>query len=173
LPVGKKVCLRIYEDTKLLLRLNKMTERVITTDLSAARDLIREIIREVEAAGYDKDDCFAIRLATEEALINAIKHGNKFDRSRKIRVSTDIDSQRVEITIADEGEGFDPASVPDPTADENLEKPCGRGIMLMRAYMDEVIYNDKGNEVRMIRNRFSGLPKIRKTSANILERKDD
>ena len=95
------------------------------------------------------------------------------DRSRKIRVSTDIDSQRVEITIADEGEGFDPASVPDPTADENLEKPCGRGIMLMRAYMDEVIYNDKGNEVRMIRNRFSGLPKIQKTSANILERKDD
>jgi len=150
-----------------------MTEKVITTDLSAARDLIREIIREVEAAGYDKDDCFSIRLAMEEALINAIKHGNKFDRSRKIHVSTDIDSQRVEITIADEGEGFDPANVPDPTADENLEKPCGRGIMLMRAYMDKVIYNDKGNEVRMIKNRFSGLPRIRKTSISISEKSDE
>ncbi len=147
-----------------------MTEKTIDTDLTSARNLIEDLISQVEAAGYDRDDCFAIRLAMEEALINAIKHGNKFDRSRKIRVSTDIDTQRVVITIEDQGDGFDPASVPDPTIDENLEKPCGRGIMLMKAYMDEVIYNDKGNEVRMIKHRFSGLPRRRKTSKSISER---
>ncbi len=135
-----------------------MIEKSIPTDLTAARHLIEEILGRVEAVGYGEDDRFAIRLALEEALINAIKHGNKFDRTRKVTISADVGAERTTITVCDDGAGFDPEAVPDPTADENLEKPCGRGIMLMKAYMDEVSYNDRGNEVRMAKRRCSGLP---------------
>ena len=66
----------------------------------------------------------------------------------------DVDDRRASITITDQGRGFDPGQVADPTADENLEKPCGRGIMLMRAYMDEVQFRRGGQQVRLIkRNR--------------------
>ncbi len=125
--------------------------RVISTDLMAARRLAEEILGQVQTCGCSEEVCFAIRLALEEALSNAIKHGNRFDRRKKIHVSARIAPDRADITVADEGEGFDPALVPDPTADENLEKPCGRGIMLMRAYMDEVKYNDQGTKVRMVK----------------------
>ena len=126
---------------------------VIPTDLGAARKLAEELLECVQAKGYRPEVLFAIRLALEEALSNAIKHGNRFDRSKKITVSSCVEPDRAAITVADEGGGFDPAGVPDPTADENLEKPCGRGIMLMRAYMDEVVFNDSGNEVRMVKRR--------------------
>ena len=135
-----------------------MIEKSILTDLTAARHLTEEILARAESAGYSEDDRFAIHLALEEALINAIKHGNKFDHTRKVTVSVDVGDERTTITVCDEGSGFNPAAVPDPTLDENLEKPCGRGIMLMRAYMDEVAYNDCGNEVRMAKRRCSGLP---------------
>lgn len=127
-----------------------MVKRVISSDLDAARQLAEDLLTQVESRGYAEDVCFAIRLAVK-ALINGIRHGSKFDRGKKITVSADVGEQRTAITVADEGEGFDPADVPDPTTDENLEKPTGRGIMLMRPYMDEVAYNDRGNEVRMVK----------------------
>ena len=131
---------------------------MIPTDLGAARRVAQKVLEKVEAQGHGEEVCFAIRLALEEALSNAVKHGNRFDAGKKITVSADVDGERAEITVADEGEGFDPGAVPDPTADENLEKPCGRGIMLMHAYMDKVQYNDRGTEVHMVK-RFSRGPR--------------
>ena len=130
-----------------------VTNCVIPSDPRAARRLAEEILSRVRSRGYGKEVCFAIRLALEEALINAIKHGNRSDPDKKVRVCAEVGEDLTAITVADEGEGFNPDSVPDPTADENLEKPCGRGIMLMRAYMDEVRFNDRGNEVRMIKRK--------------------
>ena len=103
--------------------------------------------------GYDDDACFAVKLAVEESVINAMKHGNKFDRSRCVQVCFDVCDECVCIRIKDEGEGFNPCSVPDPTSEENLAKPHGRGIMLMRAYMDEVDYDASGREVTMVRRK--------------------
>ncbi len=130
-----------------------LKKRIIPTDLVAARQLAQEVVGRLEERGFEEELCFAVRLALEEALSNAIKHGNRSDPHKRIMVSACIDDDGAAITVADEGNGFDPASVPDPTADENLEKPCGRGIMLMRAYMDKVEYNDRGNEVRIIKHR--------------------
>jgi serine/threonine-protein kinase RsbW len=118
-------------------------------------------IRHVQAAvqqamkhfGYDGDDCFAVRLALEESLINAIKHGNRFDPQRSVHVRFDVSPRRVRISVRDEGRGFDPAVVPDPTAEENLTKPNGRGIMLMRTYMDEIRFTARGREVIMVKKR--------------------
>ena len=133
-------------------------KKVIATNVEAARTTAEEVLGTLQANGYANSTLFAIRLALEEALVNAIKHGNRLDPRRRIRLWADIDERQVRITVADEGTGFDPAAVPDPTADENLEKPCGRGIMLMRAYMDEVEYNARGNEVCMVKRRPPAPP---------------
>jgi serine/threonine-protein kinase RsbW len=124
---------------------------VIGSDLKAARQAERRILDELARFGYSDAAAFAIRLALEEGLNNAINHGNRRDASRKVAVAYDIDAHRTSITITDQGNGFDPAAVPDPRADENLEKPAGRGIMLMHAYMDEVHFNELGNQVHMVK----------------------
>ncbi|MAE60967.1 MAG: anti-sigma regulatory factor [Planctomycetaceae bacterium] len=107
----------------------------------------------VSRHGFDQSSCFAIKLAVEEALINAIKHGNGGDESREIVVEINVSDKQACVGVTDEGVGFVPNGVPDPTLDENLEKPNGRGIMLMRAYMNEVTFNEAGNCVTMIKQR--------------------
>ena len=103
----------------------------------------------LHAGGFGEAASFAIRLALEEALVNGFRHGNKGDPTKSVTVRCAIDAQGAEIEVTDEGEGFDPGSVPDPTAEENIEIPSGRGIMLMRAYMSEVEYLPPGNRLRI------------------------
>lgn len=129
---------------------------VIASDLKAARKAERRLLSEVARCGYNGSTTFAIRLAVEEALNNAIKHGNRCDASKVVELIFDISPQQAVITISDQGDGFDPASIPDPTVEENLEKPYGRGIMLMHAYMDEVNFNEQGNQVRMVKHNAEG-----------------
>ena len=127
-------------------------ELVISSDLKAARKAERTVLSKLAQLGYTPSATFAVRLALEEGLNNAVNHGNGCSADKTVTISFDADSKRVAITIIDQGEGFDPAAVPDPRDDENLEKPSGRGIMLMRAYMDEVHFNDKGNQVHMVKH---------------------
>ena len=129
------------------------TEKTLPTHLGAIRAVEAELMARLLDLGYDEEHRFAVRLAIEEALVNAMKHGNRMDPSRQVRLRYCASPECVEISVADEGAGFDPAAVPDPTADENLRKPCGRGIMLMRAYMDEVSYSGSGQEVHMVKYR--------------------
>lgn len=121
----------------------------IPSDLLAARQPEQEVIEALGRFGYPEQAVFAIKLSLEEALVNAIKHGNQGDTSKSITVRYDVNAARAVITVADEGAGFCPDSVPDCTANENLNRPSGRGIMLMRAYMDQVHYSRRGNMVRM------------------------
>jgi len=123
----------------------------IASKLDQARQVEKELLSQADRFGYGDAAVFAIKLALEEALNNAIKHGNGFDATKTVEVTFDIDAEQAVVTITDQGKGFNPETVPDPTADENLEKPCGRGIMLMKAYMDEVEYNKKGNQVRLVK----------------------
>jgi serine/threonine-protein kinase RsbW len=126
---------------------------VIPSEFEAARSVEQLVLDELGQHGYGDSATFAVKLALEESLNNAIKHGNGGDASKTIEVSYDVDPHRVKITVTDEGGGFDPGCVPDPTVDENLEKPSGRGIMLMRFYMDEVSYNSSGSQVRMVKRK--------------------
>lgn len=126
---------------------------VITSDLHAARDVEEEVLRLAESLGYSKQCAFAIRLSLEEAIVNAHRHGNRCDGGKKITISYQIDRERAVIRIRDEGPGFDPTSVPDPTCPERICLPNGRGIMLMRCYLDEVAYNVPGNEVQLVKER--------------------
>jgi serine/threonine-protein kinase RsbW len=128
-------------------------EVVIHSDPTQARQVQEEIERRLKAHRYSEREIFSIRLALEEALVNAIKHGNRFDRKKKVQITYKVLPERFEILITDEGKGFDPASVPDPTAVENLERPCGRGLMLMRYYMSSVCFSAGGNTVSMMKLR--------------------
>lgn len=109
---------------------------------------------------YDRTSVFAIKLALEEALSNAFKHGNRNDPKKGVTLSFQVKKDAIVIEVEDEGEGFDLSTVPDPTATENLEIPCGRGITLMRAYMSEVTFEPPGNKVRLVYTR----PQARKAS---------
>jgi len=124
---------------------------VIASDPAEARVVQEQVEQLLQTRKVPERDVFCIKLALEEALVNAIKHGNQFDRSKKVRVSYRLLADRFEVAVSDDGPGFDPTEVPDPTAAENIERPCGRGLMLMRHYMSEVAYNSCGNGVIMSR----------------------
>lgn len=126
-----------------------MKTKIIPTDYECAQEIEETILDDVSGAGFAEADMFAIRLATEEAFANAIKHGNERDENKKLAISWECSAGEVTIVVADEGNGFTPDDVPDPTEHENLERSFGRGIMLIRSYMDEVVYNEKGNKLTM------------------------
>ncbi|HVW02575.1 MAG TPA: ATP-binding protein [Planctomycetaceae bacterium] len=128
-------------------------ELVIQSDTAAGHAVQERIIQRLEELMFSPRDVFGVRLALEEALMNAIKHGNRMDLSKSVKISCRMSPEFVRIEIEDEGEGFVPEEVPDPTADENLERPCGRGIMLMRSFMSLIEYNDVGNRVVLEKRR--------------------
>ena len=99
--------------------------------------------------GLDSDSTHWVSMAVRESVINAIKHGNRMSPDKSVDIKCWISDERVRIEIQDEGQGFDRTEVPDPTLLENLERPCGRGIMLMGAFMNLIEYNDQGNKVTL------------------------
>jgi serine/threonine-protein kinase RsbW len=125
------------------------TEVTIPSDTAEARRFQEEIEKSLQDRRVTEQEIFSVRLALEEALVNAIKHGNQLDRTKKVVISYRLTADRLDVRITDEGSGFDPADVPDPTDVENLDRPCGRGLMLMRHYMTEVNYSPSGNSVSM------------------------
>ena len=131
------------------------TQRIeLRNDRSAIESLERRVLEAVEDAGYPEASRFAVRLALEEAVVNAFRHGHRqLPEDTPIDVSWEVTPDRATIIVRDRGSGFEPGCVPDPTLDENLECPTGRGLMLMRAYMTEVRHNKAGNEVTMIYDR--------------------
>ena len=133
---------------------NQMFARsiVIDNEVAHVRQIQSEILAAAQAYSPRESDLFAIRLALEEALVNAIKHGNGSDPSRKVRIEYHVNPREVRIRIEDEGAGFDASEVPDPTLPENLERCTGRGILLMRHYMSQVEFQGRGNVVQMVKH---------------------
>ena len=111
------------------------------------KDLLRELI----PFKVHKDSIFDIRLAIEEALINAIKYGNKENNNKIIEVKLSADDEKVEIEIKDEGSGYDYQHIPIPVVDENLERLSGRGVYLIKKIMDKVAFLDKGSRIKMVK----------------------
>ena len=111
------------------------------------------ILAELRRCCFCDDAVFAIQLALEEALCNAVKHGNQCDESKSVTVRYAINEEQAVIIVRDEGPGFAHESVPDPTAPDRISLPNGRGIMLMRDYVDEVTFNERGNEVQLVKEK--------------------
>ncbi|MBN1124431.1 MAG: ATP-binding protein [Sedimentisphaerales bacterium] len=125
----------------------------IASNNTAVGRLCSRILSEAAENQYSEDHLFAIHLALEEALMNAAKHGNEMDPNKEVAVEYTITPEKLEISIADQGRGFDPGTLPDPRSEENLYKYGGRGVLLMRSYMDVVEFNEKGNCVYMVKYR--------------------
>lgn len=137
-------------------RETELVGKVVSNDLQSAKQLEEQILAQLAQCGYAEDVSFAIKLALEEALTNAVKHGNNNDATKRIVLRYYVDPEKTVIVVRDEGCGFSPTSLPDPTSDENLERPSGRGIMLMQAYMTRVHFNAAGNEVWMLKRNSGG-----------------
>lgn len=123
--------------------------RTLHDDRDEIESAVAELLEALGGLGFDEGSAFAVRLSVEEAINNGFRHGNKSDPSKLVHLHWRATPNSVQLEVRDEGEGFDPGAVPDPTAEENLEIPSGRGLMLMRAYMNEVEYVEPGNRVRM------------------------
>ena len=104
--------------------------------------------------GFDEDNCLKISMAVREAAVNAVLHGNAYDPQKRMTIAFENTGPALVITITDEGKGLDVNTVPDPTTPENLLKQSGRGIFLMRSFMDEVRVRllEPGTEVTMVKN---------------------
>jgi serine/threonine-protein kinase RsbW len=126
-----------------------------TADGLSAQEKLVALMEKFE---YSMRDVFAMRLSLEEGITNAIRHGNKFASDKNVIIRCDISTEKMRVVIVDEGEGFDPEDVPDPTLEEFIERPCGRGLMLMRAYLNLCEYSDGGRCLTMERERNSPLP---------------
>lgn len=136
---------------------NHKTWTIPSTNADAAA-VQQQIVDVIESQNYKRDCVFAVRLALDEALVNAVKHGNKNDPTKTVHIDFTIDDQKMVIQIEDQGEGFVPEKLPDPTAEENLSRPNGRGVMLMHAYMTDVRYNKAGNRVILTKRADCGRP---------------
>jgi serine/threonine-protein kinase RsbW len=115
----------------------KHLEVVLDTHVESVTLAEEMCIRVAEAAGFGEDECYRIGMAVREGVINAFHYGNQEKSEKKIHLGIDLSTQQLVIHVMDEGKGFKLADVPDPLAEENLLSTSGRGIFLMRAFMDE------------------------------------
>jgi serine/threonine-protein kinase RsbW len=128
-------------------------DRLLDSTLESVDSAEAWAIEIAQKAGVSEDDLAKISMAVRESMVNAVVHGNQYSAHKKVRVSVSRSAGRFTITIADEGNGFDPDKLPDPLAAENLMRSSGRGIFLIRAFMDEfqVRRLDPGMEVTMVK----------------------
>ncbi|MFW6193143.1 MAG: ATP-binding protein [Gemmatimonadota bacterium] len=112
---------------------------------------VEEVVRVAERLGVSGSRAtLNLRVAVGEALANAVLYGNREDPGKKVRVSAEFSSDRIQVTVTDQGEGFDPDAVGDPTRPDNRDRSSGRGLFLLKSLMDEVRFNDVGNRVTLV-----------------------
>jgi len=119
--------------------------------ISELRKVCSKVLCHAKLLGYSGDDLFAVHLAMEEALVNAVKHGNKRDADKSVTIEYDVTPEKIDLVIGDQGRGFDFGHLADPRCGNNIYKTGGRGVLLIKSYMDEVEYNTAGNSVRMVK----------------------
>lgn len=113
------------------------------------------VLEAANAMGFEEDDGHQIGMAVRECMVNAVVHGNRYNAKKHVHLDVDATPAQLTVTIGDEGEGFDLASLPDPLASENLLRQSGRGILLIRAFMDDFDLHPRpggGTEVRIVKN---------------------
>lgn len=121
----------------------------IKTSIKEIQPVVKEILGYLKDG--TKDAIHDIKLAAEEAMINAMKHGNKSNENLYVIVDFEYDGNKVSIAVQDEGGGYDYSKVPDPTLEENILRGHGRGVFLIKRLMDKVRFNDSGNRLEMIK----------------------
>jgi serine/threonine-protein kinase RsbW len=135
--------------------------------------VVDPLIDEMRRLQYPGPDVFAVRLAVEEALVNAVEHGNRGDPSKQVEVRYQVTAQRVLVEVEDEGPGFDPGDVADPLSPEGLTRTGGRGLHLMRCCMTSVRFNERGNAVTLCKERGEPASRTGRPLTPPISRGDD
>lgn len=143
--------LRFVDKTDMVLGLREHIEFELPSAISLMHIVLEYLMKRVEKLGVVKPEQSNLFVALDEAFVNAVKHGNKFDAGKLVRIIAEVSKDEARFTIEDEGEGFDVNSIPDPLDPENLFKTSGRGVLFIYNIMDEVEYNDRGNRLTMVK----------------------
>ena len=128
-------------------------QRTIPSSLDAGHQLIESYLKILDQFGWEGGDLFHVQLAVEEAIVNAITHGNQQSPEKSVEIEFKVSRNETTMRIRDEGPGFCPDALPDPTSEELLDVPHGRGVMLIRQTMTSVEFNAAGNQVTMVKRR--------------------
>src|SRR5271156_5585353 len=115
----------------------RTVDQVLDSTLESVDVAEEAVLREAKELGFDEDDLHRIGMSVRECMVNAVVHGNRYNSRKKVELVIDQTPERLTIVIADEGEGVDLTTLPDPLADDNLLRHSGRGLLLMQAFMDE------------------------------------
>jgi serine/threonine-protein kinase RsbW len=129
-------------------------EHQLESNLESVDRAEQTVLREAEALGFDEDDLHRIGISVRECMVNAVVHGNRYNARKKVHLKISRTPERLTVWVGDEGEGFDPSSVPDPCAGENLLRQSGRGVLMMQAFMDEFQICTRvptGTEVKLVK----------------------
>jgi serine/threonine-protein kinase RsbW len=143
--------IRFVDKEDFVRHLHERIEFELPSAISPMHSILDYLIKRVEKLGGVNPEQSNLFVALDEAFVNAVKHGNKFDTQKLVRITAEISPQEARFTIEDEGEGFDVNSIPDPLDPTNLFKSSGRGVLFIYNIMDEVEYNDRGNRLTMVK----------------------
>jgi serine/threonine-protein kinase RsbW len=143
--------LRYVDDPSLLSHTHEKIEFELPSDVALMSGVLQYLLERVAKMGVISPEGSNLFVALDEAFVNAVKHGNKNDPTKLIRVGAELSPKEACFTVEDEGEGFDVQTIPDPRDPANLFKSSGRGVLLIYNIMDEVEYNAQGNRVKMVK----------------------
>ncbi len=143
--------IRFVDKEERVQELLESIEFELPSALSLMHIVLEYLIKRVEKLGVVSPERSNLFIALDEAFVNAVKHGNKFDAQKLVRIAAAVSSKEARFTIEDEGEGFDVQNIPDPLDPENLFKTSGRGVLFIYNIMDEVVYNERGNRLTMVK----------------------
>jgi serine/threonine-protein kinase RsbW len=143
--------IRFVDTQEAVAEMHENIEFELPSAMSLMNIVLEYLLKRVERLGVCKPEQSNLFVALDEAFVNAVKHGNKFDALKLVRVTAEVSKQEARFTIEDEGDGFDVNNIPDPLDPENLFKTSGRGVLFIYNIMDEVKYNDRGNRLTMIK----------------------
>jgi serine/threonine-protein kinase RsbW len=143
--------IRFVDKEDFVRDLHENIEFELPSAVSLMHIILDYLMKRVEKLGVYKPEQSNLYIALDEAFVNAVKHGNKFDVTKQVRIIADISRTEARFTIQDEGEGFDVNAIPDPLDPANLFKPSGRGVLFIYNIMDEVKYNERGNCLTMVK----------------------
>jgi serine/threonine-protein kinase RsbW len=143
--------IRFVDKAEAVQDLHENIEFEFPSTLALMSIVLDYLMKRVEKLGVIDAQKSNLFVALDEAIVNAVKHGNKYDSQKLVRIAAEVSRKEARFTIEDEGEGFDVQNIPDPLDPQNLFKESGRGVLFIYNIMDEVNYNDRGNRLTMVK----------------------
>ena len=142
---------QIIDSVSAVSQIHEKIEFELPSDVSLMHSILNYLVERVTKLGVINPEQSNLFIALDEAFVNAVKHGNRYDTNKTVHIIADLSPQEARFTVEDEGEGFNPKEIPDPCDPENLFRTSGRGVLLIHNIMDEVEYSERGNRLTMVK----------------------